>query len=150
MSLKWYRVAYFYTPRNEVVGVYTGFTMSVRPSVDKSYVVRSLELCFLESFKIVSAVYWWRQEDLFHFWRFSLLPFQSYWTWYDGKQVILCRMITWVEFLRMFWNFISCLPVKRGGYLSFLTVFTFAIPELLHLIWRKIGYFALYVVQQLE
>jgi hypothetical protein len=39
---------HFYTPRNEVVGGYTGFTMSVRlsvrpsvrPSVDKSYVVR--------------------------------------------------------------------------------------------------------------
>ena len=30
----------YYTPRNEVVGGYTGFTMSVRPSVDKSYVVR--------------------------------------------------------------------------------------------------------------
>ena len=29
-----------YTPRNEVVGGYTCFTMSVRPSVDKSYVVR--------------------------------------------------------------------------------------------------------------
>jgi hypothetical protein len=29
----------FYTPRNEVVGGYTGFAMSVRPSVDKSYVV---------------------------------------------------------------------------------------------------------------
>jgi hypothetical protein len=28
-----------YTPRNEVVGGYTSFTMSVRPSVDKSYVV---------------------------------------------------------------------------------------------------------------
>jgi hypothetical protein len=26
-----------------------------------------------------------REEDPFHFWRFSLLPFQSYWTWYDGK-----------------------------------------------------------------
>jgi hypothetical protein len=31
---------HFYTPRNEVVGGYTGFTMSVRLSVDKSYVVR--------------------------------------------------------------------------------------------------------------
>jgi hypothetical protein len=30
----------YYTPRNEVVGGYTGFTMSVRPSVDKSYIVR--------------------------------------------------------------------------------------------------------------
>ena len=75
----------FYTPRNEVVGGYTGFTMSVRLSVEKFYVVRQLELCFLESFKILSAVYWWREEDPFHFWRFSLLPFQSYWTWYDGK-----------------------------------------------------------------
>jgi hypothetical protein len=27
-------------PRNEVVGGYTGFTMSVRPSVDKSYAVQ--------------------------------------------------------------------------------------------------------------
>ena len=33
---------------------------------------------------------------------------------------ILCRMITWVVFLRMFWNFISSLPVKRGGSLSLL------------------------------
>jgi hypothetical protein len=32
---------HLYTPRNKVVGGYTGFTMSVvRPSVDKSYVVR--------------------------------------------------------------------------------------------------------------
>jgi hypothetical protein len=30
----------YYTPRNEVVGGYAGFTMSVRPSVDKSYIVR--------------------------------------------------------------------------------------------------------------
>ena len=29
-----------YTPRNEIVGGYTGFTMFVYPSVDKSYVVR--------------------------------------------------------------------------------------------------------------
>jgi hypothetical protein len=29
-------------------------------------------------------------------------------------------MITWVVFLRTFWNFISSLPVKRGGSLSFL------------------------------
>ena len=29
-----------YTPNNKVVGGYTGFTMSVRLSVDKSYVVR--------------------------------------------------------------------------------------------------------------
>jgi hypothetical protein len=53
---------------------------------------------------------------------------------------ILCRTITWAVFLRMFWNFISSLPVKRGGSLSFLTIFTFAVPELLDLIWRKIGF----------
>jgi hypothetical protein len=41
----------------------------------------------------------------------------------------LCRMITWVVFLGMFWNFISSLPVKRGS-ISFLFIFTFAIPEL--------------------
>jgi hypothetical protein len=35
--------------------------------------------------QILSAVYWWREEDPFHFWWFSLLPFQRYWTWYDGK-----------------------------------------------------------------
>ena len=35
-----------------------------------------------------------------------------------------CRMITWVVFLRMFWNFISRLPVKRGESLSFLNIFT--------------------------
>jgi hypothetical protein len=53
--------------------------------------------------------------------RFSLLPFQSYWTWYDGKwEFYRCRMITWVVFFKMFWNFISSLPVKRGGSLSFL------------------------------
>jgi hypothetical protein len=36
----------------------------------------------------------------------------------------LCRMITWVVFLRMFWNFTRSLPMKRGGSLSFLTIFT--------------------------
>jgi hypothetical protein len=61
-----------YTPCNEVVWGYTGFTMSVRPSV-------------------------------------------------------------------------SCLLVKRGGSLSFLTIFAFAVPELLDLISRKIGFLA-YVV----
>ena len=38
----------------------------------------------------------------------------------ENRIVTLCRMITWVVFLRMFWNFISSLPVKRGGSLSFL------------------------------
>ena len=58
----------------------------------------------------------------------------------ENRIFTLCRMITWVVFLRMFWNFISSLPVKRGGSLSFLTIFTFVVPELLDLIWRKIGF----------
>jgi hypothetical protein len=38
----------------------------------------------------------------------------------ENRIFTLCRMITWVVFLRMFWNFISSLAVKRGGSLSFL------------------------------
>jgi hypothetical protein len=70
---------------------------------------------------------------------------RTWWNQYTPLQLCCggyngCRMITWVVFLRMFWNFISSLPVKRGGSLSFLTIFTFAVPELLDLIWRKIGF----------
>jgi hypothetical protein len=36
----------------------------------------------------------------------------------ENRIFTLCRMITWVVFLRMFWNFTSSLPVKRGGSLS--------------------------------
>ena len=61
----------------------------------------------------------------------------------ENRIFTLCRMITSVVFLRMFWNFISSLLVKRGGSLSFLTIFTFAVPELLDLIWRKIGFLVL-------
>ena len=38
----------------------------------------------------------------------------------DNRIFTLCRMITWVVFLTMFWNFISSLAVKRGESLSFL------------------------------
>jgi hypothetical protein len=106
-----------YLPQRSCRGLYWFHHVipSVRPSVDKSYVVRKLELCFLESLKFLSAIYWWREENSFLFWRFSLLPFQSYWTWYDENRIFtLCRMITWVVFLRMFWNCISSLPVKRS------------------------------------
>jgi hypothetical protein len=40
------------------------------------------------------------------------------------------------KFIRIFLNFISCFLVKRGGPLSFLTIFTFAVPELLDLIYN--------------
>jgi hypothetical protein len=42
------------------------------------YVVWQLEQCFSECFEILSPAYRWREEDLFHFWRFSLLSFQSF------------------------------------------------------------------------
>jgi hypothetical protein len=34
---------------------------------------------------VLSAAYRWREKGPYHFWRFSLLLYQSYWTWYDGK-----------------------------------------------------------------
>ena len=80
-------------------------------------------------------------ED-FHFCRFRVIGLDMT----ENRIFTLCRMIAWVVFLRMFSNFISSLPVKRGGSLSFLTIFTFAVPELLDLIWRKIG-FLCYVVK---
>ena len=74
--------------------------------------------------------------DDFHFCRSRVIGLDMT----ENRIFTLCRMITWVVFLRMFWNFISSVPVKRGGSLSFLTIFTFAVPELLDLIWRKIGF----------
>ena len=51
----------------------------------------------------------------------------------------LCRMITWVKvFLRMFWNFISSLPVKRGGSLSFL-VGTISNVLVMEIGWTDVG-----------
>ena len=52
----------------------------------------------------------------FHFCRFRAIGLDMT----ENRIFTLCRMITWVVFLRMFWNFISSLPVKRGGSLSFL------------------------------
>jgi uncharacterized membrane protein (GlpM family) len=63
--------------------------------------------------------------DDFHFCRSRVIGLDMM----ENRIFMLCRMITWVVFLRMFWNFISSLPVKRGGSLSFLTIFTFAVPD---------------------
>jgi hypothetical protein len=49
-----------------------------------------------------------------------------------------CRMITWVVFLRMFWNFISSLLVKRGGSLSFL-VGTISNVLVMEIGWTDVG-----------
>jgi hypothetical protein len=86
---------------------------------------------FLRMFWILSAAYRWREEDPFHFCCSRVIGLDMT----ENRIFTLCRTITWVVFLRMFWNFISSLPVKRGGSLSFLTIFTFAVPELLDLLY---------------
>ena len=50
----------------------------------------------------------------------------------------LCRMITWVVFFRMFWNFISSLSMKRGGSLSFL-VGTISNVLVMEIGWTDVG-----------
>ena len=56
----------------------------------------------------------------------------------ENRIFTLCRMITWVMFLRMFWNFISSLPVKRGGSLSFL-VGTISNVMAMEIGWTDVG-----------
>ena len=63
--------------------------------------------------------------DDFHFCRSRVIGLDMM----ENRIFTLCHMITWVVFLWMFWNFISSLLVKRGVSLSFLTIFTFAIPD---------------------
>jgi hypothetical protein len=61
--------------------------------------------------------------------------------WHSASSITiftLCRMITWVIFLRMFWNFISSLPVKRGGSLSFL-VGTISNVLVMEIGWTDVG-----------
>jgi hypothetical protein len=59
--------------------------------------------------------------DHFHFWRSRVIGLDMT----ENRMFTLCRMITWVVFLRTFWNFISSLLVKRGGSLSFFDNFHF-------------------------
>ena len=56
----------------------------------------------------------------------------------ENRIFTLCRTITWVVFLRMFWNFISCLPVRRGGSLSFL-VGTISNVLVMEIGWTDVG-----------
>jgi hypothetical protein len=56
----------------------------------------------------------------------------------ENRIFTLCRMITWVVFLIMFWNFISSLPVKRGGSLSFL-VGTISNILVMEIDWTDVG-----------
>ena len=72
--------------------------------------------------------------DDFHFCRSRVIELDMT----DNRIFILCRMITWVVFLRMFWNFISSLPVKRGGSLSFL-VRTISNVLVMEIGWTDVG-----------
>ena len=56
----------------------------------------------------------------------------------ENRMFTLCRKITWVVFLRMFWNFISSLPMKRGGSLSFL-VGTISNVLVMEIGWTDVG-----------
>ena len=56
----------------------------------------------------------------------------------ENRIFTLCHMITWVVFHRMFWNFISSLPVKRGGSLSFL-VGTISNVLVMEIGWTDVG-----------
>ena len=56
----------------------------------------------------------------------------------ENRIFTLCRMITWVVFLRMFWNFISSLPVKREGSLSYL-VGTISNVLVMEIGWTDVG-----------
>jgi hypothetical protein len=49
--------------------------------------------------------------DDFHFCRSRVIGLDMT----ENRIFTLCRMITWVVFLRMVWNFFSSLPVKSGG-----------------------------------
>jgi hypothetical protein len=72
--------------------------------------------------------------DDFHFCRSWVIGLDMTENWIFA----LCRMITWVVFLRMFWNFISSLPVKRGGSLSFL-VGTVSNVLVMEIGWTDVG-----------
>ena len=70
--------------------------------------------------------------DDFHFYRSRVIGLDMT----ENRIFILCRMLTWVVFLRMFWNFISSLPVKRGESLSFLVG---TISNVMEIGWTDVG-----------
>jgi hypothetical protein len=72
--------------------------------------------------------------DDFHFCRSRVIELDMT----ENRIFTRCRMITWVVFLRMFWNFISSLPMKRGGSLSFL-VGTISNILVMEIGWTDVG-----------
>ena len=102
-----------------------------------------LEILLLEKrWKLLKTSRWTEVKT----YTFSLLPPQRscrgvYWFHHVHPSVcrqILCRTITWVVFLWIFWNFISSLPVKRGGSLLFL-VGTISNVLVMEIGWTDVG-----------
>jgi hypothetical protein len=125
---------WLYPPQRSCRGIYWFHHVrpSVRPSVDKILSYDNLS-CVSQNLLKFYQLFTGEERripfifDDFHLCRSRVIGLDMT----ENRIFTLCRMITWVVFLRIFWNFISSLPVKRVGSLSFLTVFTFAIPELL-------------------
>ena len=78
--------------------------------------------------------------DDFHFCRSRVIGLDMT----ENRIFTLCHMITWVVFLRMFWNFISSLPVKRGGSLSVFDDFHFCRSRVIGLDMTENRIFTLY------
>jgi hypothetical protein len=72
--------------------------------------------------------------DDFHFWCCRVIGLDMT----ENRIFTLCRMIIWVVFLRMFWNFTSSLPVKRGSSLSFF-VGTISNVLVMEIGWTDVG-----------
>ena len=71
-------------PQRSCRGVY--WFHHVRPSVCRQILCRTITwVVFLRILKFYQLLTGEERRIPFFFWRFSLLPFQSYWTWYDGK-----------------------------------------------------------------
>ena len=109
---------YHYTPRNKVV---EGMLVSPCPYVCRQILCRTITwVVFLRIFLKFYQLFTGEERriplifDDFHSCRSRVIGLDIT----ENRIFTLCRMITWVVFLRMFWNFISSLPVKRGGSLS--------------------------------
>ena len=106
---------------------------SVRPSVDKNYpmsydnlssvsqnVLKFYQQLIGEERRILLIF------DDFHFCRSRVIGLDMT----ENRIFTRYHMITWVVFLRIFWNLSSSLLMKREWSLSFLMIFTYIVPEL--------------------